>query len=568
MKKILLCGLNASFSHSSLSLMCLRYSSRLEIDTVEFTINDSVSDIVRGIVFHNPDAVGFSCYIWNIEHVLKAASSVKKILPDCFIFLGGPEVSFDSDSLMEKYDFLDLIIKGCGEIPFSYFCESFNSGSGIELTPSACIRAAGGIITTADAPTYDMNDTPFMYGDIGRFKNKILYYETSRGCPFRCSYCMSADTGVSFLNLGRVKTELEYFMRSDVIQVKFVDRTFNYPPQRAYEIIETIIELSEKYPLSNTKFHLEITASLLDEKTIELLKRARRGLIQIEAGIQSTNQESLRAINRGADTDKTLTNISALCGMGNIHVHADLIAGLPLESYDSFKKSFNDAYSINSDNLQLGFLKVLKGSPLRDLAGKYGLVFTDHAPYEILRTGSMTFNEITKLHLVEKVLNLLYNSGLLRNSLRYILPCFGTPFDFFESFALYLDSEGYFKSPKKSAALFETLYDFSAGKGPGKEIIKEALCLDWLRLGKPGSWPAFLEPGYTEPEKIKIRVFFENTDNIDKYLPGYSGLSPKEISKRCEVFIAKKIFPGKTAFLFDYGKKAGDADFRQTILLI
>lgn len=553
MKKIVLCGINASFSHSNLALLCLKYSSGVEVKLSEFSINDSVQSVVRELALEKPDALGFSCYIWNIEYVLKAASAVKKILPHCFIILGGPEVSYGSPELMEKYSFIDMTIRGYGEIPFAYFCKAFESGFGLENTPSACIRMTEGMITTPDTPPYDMNETPFMYGDIEYFRNKKIYYETSRGCPFNCAYCMSANSGVSYLPVERVRNELEYFLKENVMQVKFVDRTFNYPPDRAFYIIGAIIDLSRKYPEARTNFHLEITASLLDEKILTLLKEARKGLIQVEIGIQSTNPETLRTVNRSVNMEKLLSNTEKLCRMNNIHVHADLIAGLPLETYESFKKSFNDAFSLRPEALQLGFLKVLKGSKMRDMADKYKIAFTDYAPYEVLSTGSMSYEELVKLHKIENVLNVLYNSGLCITTINNTIFNFISPFDFFGSFSKYLDSVGYFRSPKKTVQLFEELYKFLTGEGCDADIVKESLTLDWLRMEKPRKWPCPLEPVYTKSEESQARSFFDDPENIAKYIPEYSGLSPKEISKRCYIFISQNLFPGKIV-LFDYGK--------------
>ncbi len=562
MKTIVLCGINARFSHSNLALLCLKHAVKSNIDTIEFSINDSVSSIVRGITGMSPGAVGFSCYIWNIGHVLKAASSVKKVLPGCFIFLGGPEVSYGSGELMEQNPFIDMIIKGPGEVPFDYFAERFDNGMDISETPSACIRAGGNIIKTSAAPVYDLGESPFLYEDLSALENKMIYYETSRGCPFNCAYCMSAKEELSFLPLERVKRELEYFIKANVRQVKFVDRTFNFPPERAYEIVETLIELSKKYPGSETSFHFEIIASLIGGDFISLLKQAGKGLIRLEAGVQSTNQKTLRAVNRSVDMPKLLGNLKTLCRMDNIHVHADLIAGLPYESYESFKKSFNDVYALQPDTLQLGFLKVLKGSPLRDKAAKYGIVYTDYAPYEVLFTNDMAYQELSRLHVIEQALGLLYSSGHCRNALKTLIPSFKSPFDFYESFADGPGAGEFFSRPQKTKTLFEYLYGFALPYCK-EETLKEALLLDWLFMEKPKCWPGFLQGFAVDREDM--RSFLSDFAYVQKYLPHYAHLSPREISKRCEVYTFDVLFPKKTALLLDYGKARGDEGFCRTV---
>lgn len=552
MKKILLVALNASYTHSNLALLCLKSTAGCATEIAEYTVNDAVSDTVREIVSKAPDSVCLSCYVWNIEYAIKVASTLKKILPSCLIILGGPEVSYNGEELMRKHAFIDIIIRGSGETPFSYFCKRFVSGEDYTDTPSAFIRKAGEIITTPDALPYDLNNTPFMYKSYDRYRNRIVYYETSRGCPFKCSYCMSAGARVSYLPLERVKAELEHFFKAGYNKVKFVDRTFNYPPKRGYDIIHTINELSDKYPLSPVSFHLEITASLLNSKILRLLNKSRKGLIQIEAGIQTTNPETLCAICR-PDTPKTLKNIAALCRMDNIHVHCDLIAGLPYETYETFKKSFNDAYSLHPDTLQLGFLKLLFGSVLRETSEAYGLIYNDYPPYEILKTDSLSYAELSKLHSIESMLNLLYNSGLCAVTLKNIISFFESPFSFFERFINHLVLKDYFKSPKKVKKLFTELYGFAVAYCD-KDILREALSLDWLRAGK-GNWPEELEPEFTFIDKAQIFTFYNNNDMVKKYLPDYAGLLPKEISRRCYILVTRKLFARPVSILFDYGKR-------------
>ena len=359
MKKVTLCAFGARYSHSNMALHCLKnavpFDLQKSIKILELTQNDRLSYAIEKIAEGEPDAVGFSCYIWSIDMVLRAASSIKKILPDCLILLGGPEAGPAAQELMEKHSFIDIIILGEGEIPFTRFINGFCSGQSILETPSACIRHGSNIIKTPQVQLPELDSLPFIYNDMSGFENKAVYYETSRGCPYRCAYCMSSSGGTRFLSLERVQKEFEFFLKSNVMRVKLVDRTFNYPAQRAFDIFKMLIELSERYPQARTNFHFEISACLLTDEILELLSTAKPGLIQLEIGVQSTNEETLRAVNRSHDLKKLMSSTRRLCAMNNIHVHTDLIAGLPLEDYNSFAKSFDDVYSLGAQQLQLGF---------------------------------------------------------------------------------------------------------------------------------------------------------------------------------------------------------------------
>ncbi len=539
--------------------MCLKHAAQKpDIKIIQMSINDKISQIVNTIFCGEPDAVGFSCYIWNIEHVLKTASCIKKILPECFIIFGGPEVSFNSADMMKKHSFIDMIIKGRGEAAFSYFLQRFESGSPIDSTPSACIRTKEKIISNEPKEVFDMNSLPFLYGGLDYFKNKIIYYETSRGCPYSCDYCMSAGEDVSHLSLQRVKEELEFFIKSNVRQVKLVDRTFNYPPERANKIFKMLLSLSEKYPESSTSFHFEISANIIEDETIKLIRSAKKGFFKFEIGVQSTHPPTLKAVNRNHDMKKLLGNTRTLCAMENIHVHADLIAGLPLEGYREFSKSFNDVYSLGADKIQLGFLKVLKGSRMRETAQKYGIEYTDYAPYEVLSTHALSYEEIQKLHRIEHLTDALYNTKHFVKTLEAFVPLFCSPFDFYNRFAEFLCQKEYFASPKKKQFLFDMLILFAKiSRCKDVDVIKEALIFDWLCMEKPRSWPKQIEISQTDEQKLQIRAFFKNKECIQKYLPGYQKLSGGEISKRCFIYQFESIM--QSAVLFDYGKNK-DAD--------
>lgn len=564
MKRILLCGINARFSHSCLALLCLKYAAEddLPIEIQEFSINDRVPDITEAILRARPDAVGLSCYIWNIEIVLKAASTVKKVLPDCFLFLGGPEVSYNAAELMEAHSFIDMVICGPGEAPFAYFAPRFSRGENVSDTPSAFVRTGEAVRQNPSAPPWNMNDTRFMYSDLSIFRNRTIYYEASRGCPFCCAYCLSAGEPISFLNLERVEKELGYFIAADVRQVKLVDRTFNYPPERAKEILRALISLKKKHPQSSTNFHLEISACLLDEELISLLASAPQGLLQLEAGIQSTHAGTLRAVHRAHDTDTVLENIGALCALPNLRVHADLIAGLPEEGYEAFSRSFNDAYSLKPAALQLGFLKLLHGSALRRDAERKGLVYTEYTPYEVLFTPAISHAELSALHRIAKLTDVLYNAGGFETTLKHFIASYSSAFAFFECAAAFFDERGFFDRPQKPQRAYELLGALSHTMSESG-VLREALAFDWLRRGEGGVWPHGIEPPDL-PEPIFHR-FFANPKNIRKYLPHYSALPQKQIEKRCRIYAFEHLFASHPLVLIDYGLCRGDEGFLQTV---
>ena len=568
MKNILLCSLNARYSHSSLALRCLKAAAQTKntVSIAEHSINERVPDIVDSIVRRAPDAAGFSCYIWNIEQTLKIASTVGRILPHCFIFFGGPEVSFDSAAIMRMHPFIDMIIRGPGEVPFAHLMACFDGEKTLDATPSACIRRGEDILTTDDAPPFDLSHQPFLYGDLSDYQNRVIYYETSRGCPYRCAYCMSAGQPLSFLPIARVQKELEHFLRANVHQVKLVDRTFNHPADRAYEILSTLITLSKKYPESSARFHFEISANLLDDKTLALLRRARPGLIQFEVGIQSTNPATLCAVNRHHDTQKLLRRTHALCGLNTVHVHADLIAGLPLETPETFAQSFNDAYALGADALQLGFLKMLPGAPIRDMAEEYGIIYTSYPPYEVLKTQTMSYQALSHLHRIARLVDIIYNTHHFNKTLPVLLSAFDTPYALFDALAAYLDARGYLDRPHKIAALFDALGAFAADtQKADTDMAREALVFDWLCLEKPKTWPPRLFAAPTPEQNAQRHRFFGDRDAVARWLPAYASLPAGRIASRCRIHTFHRLFGAPAAVLFDYGKQRGDTNFWQII---
>ncbi len=554
MKTITLCAINARYSHSSLALLYLRRTADgLPVGLTEFNINDQPAKIIESLVTTAPDAVGFSCYIWNIGIVIKVASAVKKLLPACTILLGGPEVSFDAPELMRAHGFIDIIIRGPGEAPFREFADAFCNGNSIAATPSACIRKGDVLVETADSAPLPLADIPFVYSDLSAYAHKIIYYETSRGCPFRCAYCLSAETSLDFLPTGRAIRELEYFMRQHVRQVKLVDRTFNHPDARAREIFAALIALAKEYPDSPTNFHFEISASLLTDETLAVLAAAPPGLLQFEVGIQSTHGDTLKAVGRGHSTSAVLSKAARLCRMDNLCVHVDLIAGLPLETENTFATSFNDAYRLGANRLQLGFLKLLKGSPLRAQAERFGILYTDDAPYEVLATASMSYSVLRRLHRIEFLLDALYNSHAALRTLA-LLTALLPPYDVFSRFTEHLENRDWFTRPQKAAALLEQLHAFaSALPNVDAELLRESLAFDWLCREKSDCPTCFALPQSDEHRAFARRLFSD--PGFALRYPDFAGLTTGQLQRRCRVTFFPHLFGAPAYVLFDDGKK-------------
>lgn len=463
--RILLTTLNAKYVHSNLAL---KYLSRIaekaktDVEMREFTINNDMSYIFTEILRNNYDILCFSCYIWNIEKIKELCENLKKAKPKLKIVLGGPEVSYGAKDFLKKNLWADMILRGEGEYPFGKFCEElkkpvrdFSHISGLTY------RYADKVLENPDAPILPMDEIPFPYKEEPE-RDKVIYYESSRGCPYRCSYCMSSiDKTIRPLSLDRTLNELGYFVERKVKQVKFIDRTFNFSADRAYAIWKYLIDNDNGV----TNFHFEICGDLIDEKQIELLKTARKGLFQFEIGIQSTNPEVLKAVNRRPKVDKLLSNIKKLKEPGNIHLHVDLIAGLPFEDYESFRNSFNEVYSLGAENLQLGFLKVLKGTEIGRKVSEENIIYREKAPYEIISNRYISSMQLVKLKMIENVLELYDNKGGFENTLSYLMPVVSeTPFDFYEQFSAFFYENGFQHRSHKKEDLYRIMLKFANTK--------------------------------------------------------------------------------------------------------
>jgi len=501
LKKIVLVAVNAKFIHSNAAVYSLkRYCEEralLRITTLEFTVNDNFGFILSEIHGTEPEILGFSCYIWNIGLVKSLVRAIKKIKPGTIIILGGPEVSFDAAQLFGECP-ADIIVEGEGEETLS---EILSETDLYEVSGITYRDNEGRIITNPPRKKINLSDIPFPYGDKSLPENKIIYYESSRGCSSSCGYCLSHnDKPVRFLPLERVFSDLDFFIKQYVTQVKFTDRTFNCDKKRALHIWEYLISNDNGY----TNFHFEVSADMLNGDALTLLKHAPEGLFQFEIGIQSTNPETLRAINRQTDSESVIKILGKLKALDNIHVHLDLIAGLPEEGYKRFAQSFNDVYALAPDMLQLGFLKMLKGSRLRADADQYGIVYNDEPPYEVLYTNHISYDELKILKSIEKMLDMLYNSRGFMNTLSYVQGLFDSPFAFLEAFAAYWVSCGYQRASQSLTTVFKILYTFLSPFCDDRILINR-LKYDWYISGNQKKFP--LSP---------CEAIRENMENINR----------------------------------------------------
>ncbi|MBQ9886418.1 MAG: B12-binding domain-containing radical SAM protein [Lachnospiraceae bacterium] len=466
--KCLLVAVNAKYIHSNPAVYSLKkyaLGCGVDIEIAEYTINNLEEKVVQDIYLRKPDVLAISCYIWNIEFVEKVINDISKLMPQSDIWLGGPEASFECIDTLKRFQTVKGIMAGEGEETFSALMREY-AKSPLKVSDErlAGIRGVvyrgedGEIHTNPAALMPDMNRLPFIYDDSVDFTNRIIYYESSRGCPFNCSYCLSSiDKRIRFRDIVLVKSELKYFLDKKVPQVKFIDRTFNADKKRAFDIWSFILENDNKI----TNFHFEISADLLNDEQLMLLSQMRPGLVQLEAGIQSTNERTLHEINRYADFNALAENIRRIVSFKNIHCHVDLIAGLPYEDLESFKRSFNDVYALKANQLQLGFLKVLKGSLMYERATEYGMVYRSSAPYEVLKTKWLSYDDILLLKGVEEMVEVYYNSGQFVFIMECLERYFENAFDLFEKLAQFYKEENGFDSKQSRQARYEFIQKFT-----------------------------------------------------------------------------------------------------------
>ena len=557
--KFLLTAINAKFIHSNPAIYSLRacVGEKLQpyVELAEFTINESLESILEGIWKRQPEVIGFSCYIWNWKLIREILTELPKILPDTEIWLGGPEVTYDGPGLLAEFPQVTGIMVGEGEVTFrevleQYLRETETAGKSVEerfgQIPGLCLASG----YTAARDLTDLTTLPFLYENMEPFTNRIIYYETSRGCPYRCSYCLSSiDKKVRLRDISVVKRELQFFLDQNVKQVKFIDRTFNCDHKHAMEIWQYIYE----HDNGVTNFHFEISADILREEEIALLNRFRPGLAQLEIGVQSTNPETIRAIHRAMDVERLEKIVAAIHRGQNIHQHLDLIAGLPYEDYESFGRSFDRVYGMQPEQLQLGFLKVLKGSDMHDNAEKYGIRYLEQPPYEVLYTNWISYGEIRRLKRIEEMVELYYNSGQFTHTLPVLEKAFPGPFAMYEALADHYQEKGYFTNSPARAYRYQILLEFASLKDPeNREIYRELLTYDMYLRENLKSRPGFAAE-ITEEQKQDIRRFYQTEEQERRYLPAYAEYDWKQLSRMTHMELFR--YPEPHYVLFDYQER-------------
>lgn len=501
--KILLTAVNAKYIHSNLAVYSLRayakeYASDIEI--AEYTINQTKEEILKNIYMQQPDVLCFSCYIWNISIIEQIAAEFHKLCPKVPIWMGGPEVSYETEAFLNAHPYVTGVIVGEGEKSFAGLCRAYEQGNADEEGLAGqrglvfCSGKDGRLHRTLPQEALDMSQIPFVYSDMSDFEHKIIYYESSRGCPFCCSYCLSSvDKKLRFRSMDLVRKELAFFIEKEVPQVKFVDRTFNCDSRRAMEIWRFLKE----HDKGKTNFHFEIAADLITEEELALLATLRPGLIQLEIGVQTTNPATIEEIHRHMDLAKVKQVVRQIKKGRNIHQHLDLIAGLPLEDYPAFRQSFDEIYELKPDQLQLGFLKVLKGSYMYEHREEYQVIATAYPPYEVLATKWLCYDEVLSIKLVEQMLEIYYNSGQYMRSILLLEESFESAFDMFLALGEYYEKKGYASMNHTRNRRMEILLEFVAEQSGStaeySERMREAAVYDIYARENAKSRPAFAD---------------------------------------------------------------------------
>ena len=533
--KILLAACNAKYIHSNLAVYDLKaYSSDYDEHVIlrEYTINQPKDEILKDIYSSGADVVCFSCYIWNISFVRELIRDLVKILPKTAFWAGGPEVSYDAEKFLTEMPEMTGVMVGEGEKTFHDLLEFYIDGKdSLEEISGIAYRTGDKIIHNGWRELMDLSAIPFVYEHLEKFENRIIYYESSRGCPFSCSYCLSSiDKKLRFRDLELVKKELQFFLDHRVPQVKFVDRTFNCKHEHAMTIWKYILE----HDNGVTNFHFEISADLLREEEMELMSQMRPGLIQLEIGVQSTNPETIRAIHRHMDLKKLEHCVNRVHSFRNIHQHLDLIAGLPYEDYDTFHQSFNDVYQMKPDQLQLGFLKVLKGSLMQKEAEVYGIVYKEKEPYEVLSTNWLTYGEVLKLKMVESMVEVYYNSGQFWHTLEYLVPFEKDAFTFYEKLGSFYEKKGYSEISHSRIRRYEILLEYLKEETDvPAEVAAQKMLYDLYLREKLKKRPAFAP----DQKQYETAVWNYRKNN--------------QVSKTAHI----EVFENGTVILFDYEKR-------------
>ena len=552
--KILLTAINAKYIHSNLAIYSLKacagkYESNVEL--AEFTINNQKDYILEEIYKRHPNVLCMSCYIWNIDYVESVVREFHKICPDVPVWVGGPEVSYEVERFLAEHDYITGVMIGEGEDTFRELCQHYVDGDiRLEDIKGIAIREKSGkAIITQPRCIMDMSQIPFCYDTMEDFSNRIIYYESSRGCPFSCSYCLSSvDKTLRFRDIELVKKELKYFIDQKVPQIKFVDRTFNCNHKHAMEIWKFIKENDNGV----TNFHFEISADLINDEELELISDMRPGLIQLEIGVQSTNEVTIKEIHRTMKLDLLKDIVTKIQAGGNIHEHLDLIAGLPYEGYESFRKSFDEIYELKPNQLQLGFLKILKGSYMYEHAVEYGIVYHDKPPYEVLKTNWLSFDEVLKIKQVEEMLEVYYNSGQFEVTMKIFEKMFDSAFDMFRQMGEFYEQNGYFGMNHSRIKRCEILLDFVKQyefKEEHVHIIEEALIFDLYYRENCKSRPSWA----SDMSKIKHMTHHYCKNGKVSHVEPFHYNFPDKKTKTIEVLPKREVEP--VWILFHYDKR-------------
>ena len=576
--KVLLAAINAKYIHSNLGIYSLKtYGEKMlkewglaeqaEISLAEYTINHQMEQILQDIYKRKPDVIGFSCYIWNISYVKVILADIKKVLPDVKIWAGGPEVSYHGEAFLKEEPAVDLVMMGEGEITFAHFLKALLEGEDLKQVPGLMVRNADGTFTdTGFRQVMDMSQIPFPYAfmDMKELEHRIIYYESSRGCPFSCAYCLSSiDKKLRFRSLDLVLPELEWFLQAKVPQVKFVDRTFNCKKSHAMAIWQYIRD----HDNGVTNFHFEIAADLLDKDELDLLSTMRPGLVQLEIGVQSTNEKTLEAIRRKTDIEEIREITETINSWHNIHQHLDLIAGLPWEDLESFKKSFNDVYEMEPEQLQLGFLKVLKGSYMEELIPDCDLLYSAAPPYEVLCTKWLSYGDVLELKDIEEMTEVHYNSRQFTCTLKELEKEFDTPYEMFSFMAGYYNKNHLFGISHSRIARYEILWKIiqerlekngkcetqgkpeNGGVSEKLEQYRDLLMTDLYLRENVKSRPTFARD--LSDSKDFVRELFQREEKTPEHLSGYEGYDSRQMAKMAHL---EPLRDG-TYLLFDYKKR-------------
>ena len=560
--KTLLIAINAKYIHSNLAVYSLKASAgqwKDEVEIAEYTINHLREDILADIYRRKPDVAAISCYIWNMEYVQSLLKDLKKVLPEVDIWLGGPEVSYDCEEVLAREPSVRGIMAGEGETTFRELLGWYHGeGSLAEIKGLVYRDEAGKFCRTGVREYEKLDELPFVYGDMTKFQNRIIYYESSRGCPFSCSYCLSSiDKRVRFRSLPLVKKELAFFLEQKVPQVKFVDRTFNVNHARTKELLRFIKENDNGI----TNFHFEISADLLDDEEIGLLNSLRPGLVQLEIGVQSTDGQVLTAIHRAVDFDVIVDKVRRIQKGRNVHQHLDLIAGLPYGTLKEFRSSFNDVYSLRPQQFQLGFLKVLKGSEMGRRAEEFGVVRTDRPPYEVLSTDWLSYGEVLKIKGIEEMVEVYYNSWQFARTVELLTEEFEDYFGLYEALADFYEEQGYNGRSHSRMERLLILREFALSLNPARQAaFDQALLMDLYAREKSKSRPAFAPD--LSGRKNEIYEFYKKEAGEHQYLIGdtYEAMNARQLLNQTHLEILSE--ETEKWYLFDYQKRdplTGDA---------